>query len=103
MSLTLHTSLGDLKIELDCELAPRLCENFIALAASEYYNGSVFHRNIAGFLLQGGDPTGTGKGGSSIGGIKLADEFHPALKVRLFKLSYQSALRLIFHSLFLAP
>lgn len=80
MSVTLHTSLGDLKIELDCACAPRLAENFLALAASGAYDGTVFHRNIPGFLVQGGDPTGTGKGGDSIFGGKLPDEIHPALK-----------------------
>lgn len=82
MSLTLHTTLGDIKLELECGMVPRLCENFMALAASGAYDGTVFHRNIAGFLCQGGDPTGTGKGGDSISGTKLADEFHPVLKVR---------------------
>lgn len=81
MSLTLHTSLGDIKIELECAAAPRLCENFLALAASGTYDGTLFHRNVLGFLVQGGDPTGTGKGGESIAGTKLADEFHASLKV----------------------
>lgn len=83
MSLTLHTTLGDLKIELECGVVPRLCENFLALAAAGVYAGTAFHRNIPGFLVQGGDPTGTGKGGDSIAGTKLADEFHPTLKVWL--------------------
>lgn len=118
--MTLHTSLGDIKLELYCDRAPKSCENFLALAASNYYDNTVFHRNIkgaapaalhvpararramagssiargrrsarrqpsrrgpasaranadtqprvracclAGFMLQGGDPTGTGKGG----------------------------------------
>lgn len=66
MSVTLHTTLGDIKIELFCEQTPRTCENFLALAASGYYNSTLFHRNIKGFMVQGGDPTGTGKGGRSI-------------------------------------
>jgi len=66
MSLTLHTSVGDLKLELFCDLVPTSCTNFMALAASGYYNNTVFHRNIKGFMIQGGDPTGTGKGGRSI-------------------------------------
>lgn len=74
MSLTLHTSLGDLKIELECERSPKLCENFLALAASGTYDGTRFHRNIASFLVQGGDPTGTGKGGESIHGGPMQDE-----------------------------
>jgi peptidyl-prolyl cis-trans isomerase-like 3 len=78
-SLTLHTTLGDLKIELACAQAPKLCENFLALAASGTYDGTRFHRNIAGFIVQGGDPTGTGKGGESIHGGKLPDTFTPSL------------------------
>ena len=60
MSVTLHTTLGDLKIELRCAKgeAPKASENFLALAASEYYNGTRFHRNIKGFIVQGGDPSG---------------------------------------------
>ena len=80
MSLTCHTNLGDIKIELACSEAPRLAENFIALAASGAYDGTLFHRNVRGFLVQGGDPSGTGKGGESIRGGKLADEFSPVLK-----------------------
>eukprot|EP00631_Chrysoreinhardia_giraudii_P005158 CAMPEP_0197428590 /NCGR_PEP_ID=MMETSP1170-20131217/41502_1 /TAXON_ID=54406 /ORGANISM="Sarcinochrysis sp, Strain CCMP770" /LENGTH=173 /DNA_ID=CAMNT_0042956365 /DNA_START=6 /DNA_END=527 /DNA_ORIENTATION=+ len=77
MSATLHTSLGDIKIELFCETAPRTSFNFLALAASGYYEGTIFHRNIKGFMVQGGDPTGTGKGGASIWGGTFRDEFHP--------------------------
>jgi peptidyl-prolyl cis-trans isomerase-like 3 len=58
--------LGDLKIEVHCEEVPRTATNFLALAASGYYDGTIFHRNIKGFMVQGGDPTGTGKGGKSI-------------------------------------
>lgn len=66
MSVTLHTNLGDLKIELFCEEAPKTTTNFLALCASNYYDGTTFHRNIRGFMVQGGDPSGTGKGGKSI-------------------------------------
>ena len=65
-SVTLHTSLGDLKLELRCDATPLACENFLALAASGRYDNTPFHRNIKGFMIQGGDPTGTGKGGKSI-------------------------------------
>ena len=58
MSVTLHTSLGDLKIEIHCNLVPKTAENFLALCASGYYNGLKFHRNMPGFIIQGGDPTG---------------------------------------------
>lgn len=60
------TSMGDLKLELYCEDVSNACENFLALCASGYYNGTAFHRNIKGFMVQGGDPSGTGKGGKSI-------------------------------------
>ncbi|GAB1284993.1 Peptidyl-prolyl cis-trans isomerase-like 3 [Apodemus speciosus] len=58
MSVTLHTDVGDIKIEIFCERTPKTCENFLALCASNYYNGCVFHRNIKGFMVQTGDPTG---------------------------------------------
>ena len=76
MSVTLHTSLGDLKLELFCEDAPTTCFNFLALAASNYYDGTIFTRIIKKFIAQGGDPTGTGKVGESIydGGRMFEDE-----------------------------
>ena len=80
MSVTLHTDVGDMKIELFCEACPKACENFLALCASDYYNGCLFHRNIKGFIVQTGDPTHTGKGGSSIWGRKFEDEFKDNLK-----------------------
>ena len=80
MSVTLHTNLGDLKVELFCEDAPRTCENFLALCASEYYDNTSFHRNMKGFMIQGGDPTGTGRGGASIWGGKFPDEIRDTLK-----------------------
>ncbi len=80
MSVTLHTDLGDLKIELFCEKCPKTCENFLALAASDYYNENLFHRNIKGFMVQTGDPSGTGKNGKSIWGGKFSDEISESLK-----------------------
>lgn len=80
-SVTLHTDLGNIKIELFVEACPKTCENFLALCASDYYNGSLFHRNIKGFIVQTGDPTGTGKGGTSIWDRKFPDEFKEQLKV----------------------
>ena len=77
MSVTLHTTLGDLKFEVFCDTAPRTAFNFLALCASGYYDGTTFHRNMKGFMMQGGDPTGTGKGGESIWGGTFDDEFHP--------------------------
>jgi len=80
MSVTLHTSLGDLKVELSLE-TPRLSENFLALCASGAYDGSLFHRVVAGFVAQGGAPAGSGgKGGEAAGGGLLPDEFAPALR-----------------------
>jgi len=75
MSITLHTNLGDIKCEI-YTAAPKAAENFLKLSASGYYDGTKFHRNIAGFMLQGGDPTGTGKGGESVFGGTFADEFN---------------------------
>lgn len=80
MSLTIYTNLGALKIELATTKVPNLCENFLRLAASGLYNGLKLHRNISGFLIQGGDPTGTGRGGEAALGGKLADEFTPDLR-----------------------
>nr|XP_033184710.1 peptidyl-prolyl cis-trans isomerase-like 3 [Bombus vancouverensis nearcticus] len=80
MSVTLHTDVGDIKIELFCELCPKSCENFLALCASDYYDNCLFHRNIKGFIVQTGDPTHTGKGGTSIWNRKFEDEFKEELK-----------------------
>jgi peptidyl-prolyl cis-trans isomerase-like 3 len=80
MSVTLHTTHGDIKIEVHCDLVPRAAENFLALAASGYYDGTIFHRNMKGFMIQGGDPTGTGKGGESIHGGTFLDELTAELK-----------------------
>ncbi|KAJ1489568.1 cyclophilin-like protein [Baffinella frigidus] len=79
MSVTLHTSHGDVKVEMFCDLAPSTCENFLALCASNYYDGTVFHRNVKGFMIQGGDPLGTGKGGESIFGKTFPDEISEQL------------------------
>ncbi|KAB1279434.1 Peptidyl-prolyl cis-trans isomerase-like 3 [Camelus dromedarius] len=79
-SVTLHTDVGDIKIEIFCERTPKTCENFLALCASNYYNGCIFHRNIKGFMVQTGDPTGTGRGGNSIWGKKFEDEYSEYLK-----------------------
>ncbi|CAI9718167.1 peptidyl-prolyl cis-trans isomerase-like 3 [Octopus vulgaris] len=80
MSVTVHTDVGPVKIELFCEQVPKACENFLALCAQDYYNGCIFHRNIKDFMVQTGDPTGTGKGGTSIWGGKFEDEFRDSLK-----------------------
>ena len=75
MSITIHTSLGDLLCQIYCDNAPKTCKNFLALAASDYYNNTIFHRNIKSFIIQGGDPTNTGKGGDSIYEGPFEDEF----------------------------
>ncbi|KAF7316686.1 Peptidyl-prolyl cis-trans isomerase [Mycena chlorophos] len=80
MSVTLHTTLGELKIEVFCEAVPKAAENFLALCASNYYDGCVFHRNIKGFMVQTGDPSGSGKGGQSIWGKPFPDEIRTTLK-----------------------
>ena len=75
----MHTNKGAITIALFPELAPKTVENFVELAKSDYYNGIIFHRVIADFMIQGGDPTGTGMGGESIFGEQFEDEFTPAL------------------------
>lgn len=75
----LHTTHGDLNIELHCDITPRTCENFITLCERGYYNGVAFHRNIRNFMIQGGDPIGTGRGGESIWGKPFKDEFNSKL------------------------
>lgn len=74
---TLKLERGDIVIELFADKAPQTVNNFVFLARDRFYDGVTFHRVIAGFMAQGGDPTGTGTGGP---GYKFADEFHPDLK-----------------------
>jgi peptidylprolyl isomerase len=74
---TIETSKGNIKIELRADLAPKAVENFVTHSKNGYYNGLIFHRVIKDFMIQGGDPTGTGAGGESIWGGKFADEFAP--------------------------
>ncbi|KAG6840963.1 heme binding [Blastosporella zonata] len=79
-SIILETSLGEVQLELYWNHAPRTCKNFADLAKKGYYNGVIFHRIIPDFMIQGGDPTGTGRGGTSIYGQKFEDEIHPELR-----------------------
>lgn len=74
-----HTNKGDFKIRFFPEEAPKAVENFKELSRKGYYNGIVFHRVIKDFMIQGGDPTGTGTGGESIWGSDFEDEFSPDL------------------------
>ncbi|KAE9967062.1 heme binding [Venturia inaequalis] len=78
--VALETSRGLITIELYEQHAPKTCKNFAQLAQRGYYNGLIFHRVIPDFMIQGGDPTGTGRGGSSIYGEKFEDEIKPDLK-----------------------
>lgn len=76
----LKTNLGDLNLELHCDKTPKTCENFIRLCDSGFYNNLKFHRNIPGFMIQGGDPKGTGRGGDSYFGGKFEDEIRETLR-----------------------
>ncbi|MFC6322492.1 peptidylprolyl isomerase [Companilactobacillus baiquanensis] len=73
--VTIKTNHGDIKIQLFDELVPKTVKNFVELAKKDYYNGIIFHRVIPDFMIQGGDPTGTGMGGESIYGQSFEDEF----------------------------
>jgi peptidylprolyl isomerase len=68
------TNQGHFEIELMPKVAPLACENFLSLVAKGYYDGQIFHRVIKDFMIQGGDPTGTGRGGESIWGKDFDDE-----------------------------
>ncbi|MEE9431098.1 MAG: peptidylprolyl isomerase [Melioribacteraceae bacterium] len=73
------TSMGDIEIELFADKTPKTVENFVGLATKKYYDGIIFHRIIADFMVQGGDPTGTGRGGESFFGSPFEDEFDSEL------------------------
>ncbi|EFA84395.1 cyclophilin-type peptidylprolyl cis-trans isomerase [Heterostelium album PN500] len=77
--VSIQTNIGDINIQLHCDFVPKTCENFLALCATGYYNNVIFHRSIKNFMIQGGDPTGTGTGGQSIWKRAFADEFKPYL------------------------
>lgn len=72
--------MGEIIIELYWKHCPNTCRNFAELARRGYYNNTIFHRIIPDFMIQGGDPTGTGRGGASIYGPEFADEIHGELK-----------------------
>ncbi len=71
----INTNMGTIEIELFADKTPKTVENFVGLANKGYYDGIIFHRVIADFMIQGGDPTGTGRGGSSLWGTSFEDEF----------------------------
>ncbi len=73
----IKTTQGDIEIELRTDMAPKAVENFVTHSKNGYYNGVIFHRIIKNFMIQSGDPTGTGRGGESIWGKAFEDEFAP--------------------------
>ena len=76
---TIKTNKGDITLQLFDKLAPKTVKNFVELAQDGYYDGVIFHRVIPNFMIQGGDPTGTGRGGKSIYGEQFEDEFSDQL------------------------
>src|SRR3954451_4845223 len=85
---TIQTNKGTIKFELLEEDAPKTTENFRLLAEKGYYDGVIFHRVINGFMIQGGDPTGTGRGGASAWGGRFADEINPSSDV--YRVGYKA-------------
>lgn len=73
----LHTEKGDITVQLYADKVPNTVNNFVFLARNGFYDNTIFHRVIADFMAQGGDPTGTGRGGP---GYRFRDEFHPKLR-----------------------
>ncbi|MGH0125846.1 UNVERIFIED_CONTAM: hypothetical protein FKN15_074266 [Acipenser sinensis] len=80
LQVLLKTSAGDIDIELWSKEAPKACRNFVQLCMEGYYDSTIFHRVVPEFIVQGGDPTGTGTGGESIYGRPFKDEFHSRLR-----------------------
>ncbi|XP_018600436.1 spliceosome-associated protein CWC27 homolog [Scleropages formosus] len=76
----MKTSAGDIDVELWSKEAPKACRNFVQLCMEGYYDGTIFHRVVPDFVVQGGDPTGTGTGGESVYGHPFKDEFHSRLR-----------------------
>lgn len=75
----LSTNLGDINVEIHCDFVPQTADNFMSLCEAKYYDGVLFHRVIPGFMMQGGDPTGTGRGGESIWKKPFRDEIDSRL------------------------
>ncbi|MEJ2497833.1 MAG: peptidylprolyl isomerase [Sulfurovaceae bacterium] len=73
--VVLHTSTGNIELKMFPDIAPKAVENFVTHAKNGYYDGVIFHRVIKGFMIQGGDPTGTGMGGESIWGNDFDNEY----------------------------
>lgn len=79
LTATIKTNKGDITVQLFPDQAPKTVENFTGLAEKGYYDGVIFHRVIPNFMIQGGDPTGSGMGGESLWGGNFEDEFSPEL------------------------
>lgn len=77
MKVKIQTTMGDILADLYAQEAPKTVENFVTLAGKNFYDGIIFHRVIPGFMVQTGDPTGTGRGGP---GYEFKDEFSPSLR-----------------------
>jgi hypothetical protein len=75
----LDTNYGAINLEIDCDFVPQTADNFMSLCQAKYYDGVLFHRIISGFMMQGGDPTGTGRGGESIWKKPFRDEIDSRL------------------------
>ena len=73
----IHTEKGDITLRLHADKTPKTVNNFVFLARAGFYDGTIFHRVIANFMVQGGDPTGTGSGGP---GYRFSDEFNSSLR-----------------------
>ncbi|KAI0560472.1 Cyclophilin type peptidyl-prolyl cis-trans isomerase/CLD [Gracilaria domingensis] len=89
--VTLHTSLGDIMLQLFAQQAPKTVQNFTTHARNGYYDGVIFHRVIRGFMVQSGDPDGDGTGGESIWGAEFEDEINPSLEHEVGSLSMANA------------
>ena len=78
--VVLETTKGIIELSLNPDVAPKACENFVKLVKKGYYDGQIFHRVIRGFMVQSGDPTGTGQGGESASGVEFEDEVSPSVQ-----------------------
>jgi peptidylprolyl isomerase len=78
--VVMETTQGVIELTLKPSIAPKACENFLGLIEKKYYDGIIFHRVIKDFMIQGGDPTGTGRGGESFFGKPFEDEFSSSSK-----------------------
>lgn len=85
--VVIETNMGNIEVEMYRSDAPKTVENFVQLAKKGYFDGIIFHRVISGFVIQGGDPTGTGSGGESIYGKRFEDEINPNAEV--YKTGYK--------------